>query len=224
MTTLPSTRRESLSQTAYDRIKSMILKKELAPGQLINESQLQEFLALGRTPVREAVLALAQDNLVTIHPRKGIEIARPTPKAIHDIFEVRSLLEPTILRQCFYQVDTQWAMDMRALLLQHQNDTASGAGQTARPLIELDNRFHLELVDMLHNQYTSQLMRSLVDYLNLIRVTAWRPDRYQVSNQEHVAILTAILEDKVDTACQLLSDHIRLSYQEAISTMMHSAF
>ena len=211
-----NTKREtSLSKQAYDQIKNMILQKELSPGQFVNESQLQESLGLGRTPVREAVLALAQDNLVQIHPRKGIEITRPTPKSIHDIFEIRSLLEPMILRQCFYQVDLQWATDMRALLLEHQDDEAGRAGQTASPLIELDNKFHLELA--------SQLMRSLVDYLNLIRITAWRPLRYQVSNQEHIAILDAILQQQQETACQLLTEHIQLSYQEAINTMMHSS-
>ena len=66
-------------------------------------------------------------------------------------------------------------------------------------------------------------MRSLVDYLNLIRITAWRPLRYQVSNQEHIAILDAILQQQQETACQLLTEHIQLSYQEAINTMMHSS-
>lgn len=220
-----NTKREtSLSKKAYDQIKSMILQKDLAPGQFVNESQLQEFLGLGRTPVREAILALAQDNLVQIHPRKGIEITRPTPKSIHDIFEIRLLLEPMILRQCFYQVDLQWATDMRNLLLEHQDDEAGQTGQTASPLIALDNKFHLDLVDTLHNQYASQLMRSLVDYLNLIRITAWKPLRYQISNQEHIAILDAILNQQQDTACQLLADHIQLSYEEAINTMMHSSF
>ena len=148
-------KRESLSQVAYDQIKAMILQKELIPGQFINESQLQEMLCLGLTPVREAILALAQDNLVTVHPRRGIEITLPTPKDIHDIFEIRSLLEPTILRQCFTMVDPQWAMDMRALLLQHEDDSAGNSAETAAPLIELDNRFHLELVDTLRNQYAT---------------------------------------------------------------------
>lgn len=51
-------RRDSLSQVAYDQIKTMILQKDLTPGQFINEAQLQALLGLGRTPVREAVLAL----------------------------------------------------------------------------------------------------------------------------------------------------------------------
>lgn len=223
MAAVAEKRQGSLSQIAYDQIKTMILQKDLIPGQFVNEAQLQQLLGLGRTPVREAILALAQDNLVRVHPRRGIEITRPTPKDIHDIFEIRLLLEPLVLRQCFYRVDLQWALDMRAQLIQHQDDEASNAGQTAAPLIDLDNQFHLALVDTLHNQYASHLMRSLTDYLNLIRITAWRPSRYQVSNREHIAILDAIIEQRMEDACQLLSDHIQLSYQEAINTMMHSS-
>lgn len=48
-------RQGSLSQLAYDQIKSMILQKELLPGQFVNEAQLQTMLSLGRTPVREAI-------------------------------------------------------------------------------------------------------------------------------------------------------------------------
>lgn len=70
MPRIATEKQKCLSRVAYDRIKVMILQKELMPGQFINESQLQETLELGRTPVREAVLALAQDRLVTIHPRK----------------------------------------------------------------------------------------------------------------------------------------------------------
>ena len=223
MGTTVEKRQGSLSRLAYDQIKTMILQKDLLPGQFVNESQLQQLLGLGRTPVREGVLALAQDNLVRVHPRRGIEITRPTPKDIHDIFEVRQLLEPMVLRQCFHQVDLQWAISMRDQLIQHQDDEASNAGQTAAPLIDLDNQFHLALVDTLHNQYTSHLMRSLTDYLYLIRITAWRPSRYQVSNREHIAILDAIIERRLEDACRLLSEHIQLSYQEAINTMLHAS-
>ncbi|MFR5385917.1 MAG: FCD domain-containing protein [Oscillospiraceae bacterium] len=57
-----------------------------------------------------------------------------------------------------------------------------------------------------------------------MRVTAWRADRYQISNREHIDILDAILEKDVDRACRLMEEHIQLSYQEAIHTMMHASF
>ena len=42
--------------------------------------------------------------------------------------------------------------------------------------------------------------------------------------REHIDILNAILEQDLEKSCRLLSDHIHLSYQEAINTMMHSSF
>ena len=45
-----------------------------------------------------------------------------------------------------------------------------------------------------------------------------------VSNREHIDILNAILERRPEDACRLLSEHIQLSYQEAINTMIHCSF
>lgn len=224
MAEVASRKRESLSQLAYEQIKAMILQKELKPGQFINEAQLQEQLNLGRTPVREAILALAQNSLVTVHPRRGIEITRPTPKAVHDIFEIRALMEPMILRECFQRIDLQWALDMRAQLLQHAELGSGSASQTEFELIDLDNQFHLGLVDTLHNQYVTNMMHSMADYLSLIRFTVWNPEDYLDSNQTHINIMDAILKQDVDEACSLLTKHLRMSYQEAINTMMHTEF
>ncbi|MEG2420055.1 MAG: GntR family transcriptional regulator [Oscillospiraceae bacterium] len=219
-------KREGLSAIAYNQIKTMILEKEFTPGQFINEAQLQELLGLGRTPVREAVLALARDQLVTVHPRKGIEVAAISPKAVHDIFEVRSILEPIALQKCIHIIDLPWALEMRAIFVQHAGDVPSNSPQAAVTLADLDNQFHLELLNALHNQYANQLMRSFVDYLTLIRSTVTTHDysRFQASNREHIAILDAILEQDAQTASQRMSDHIQLSYQEAINAMMHTAF
>ena len=65
------THKTGLSTIAYQQIKSLILENKLQPGQFVNESQLQEILGLGRTPVREAILQLAENELITVHPRKG---------------------------------------------------------------------------------------------------------------------------------------------------------
>ena len=70
-------RRDSLSQVAYDQIKTMILQKDLTPGQFINEAQLQALLGLGRTPVREAVLAWLRTSWFIYIPAKGLKSAAP---------------------------------------------------------------------------------------------------------------------------------------------------
>ena len=63
-------RRDSLSQVAYDQIKTMILQKDLTPGQFINEAQLQALLGLGRTP-------WLRTSWFIYIPEKGLKSAAP---------------------------------------------------------------------------------------------------------------------------------------------------
>jgi len=214
-------KKKSLSQVAYSQIRSMILKRQLLPGQFINESDLQQALGLGRTPVREALLALSQNGLVTVHPRKGVEITRPTLKAVHDIYEFRSLAELYILRRCFPDINRDWAAQMRALLVREQEHLEGDTSQAEARLINLDHRFHQELAATLNNQYINRQLRSMQDYLSLVRFSVWTLDEILDSNHTHIAILDAILDHDVEQACLRMSNHLKNSYQEAIETMMH---
>ena len=63
MPRIATEKQKCLSRVAYDRIKVMILQKELMPGQFINESQLQETLELGRTPVRSTCRRMASNAM-----------------------------------------------------------------------------------------------------------------------------------------------------------------
>ena len=55
----------------------MICTAELEPGAVISEAELCEQLGVGRTPVREAVRALAAEHLIDVYPRRGMFVAGP---------------------------------------------------------------------------------------------------------------------------------------------------
>lgn len=224
-------KKEGLTQQAYKAIKTMILENELKPGQFINEAQIQEQLGIGRTPVREAILQLSRDQLITIHPRKGIEITKISPKAIHDIFVIRSIIEPVILRMSASRLNVELLKDMRRQFIESaaklDENTREGVAdiQCIYDSVQLDDRFHTELVGALGNQYANNLMKSFVDYLTIIRSTVTAADaiRFNTSNNEHITIIDAILDGNIDAACQKLSEHIEVSYQEAVNNFMYSS-
>ena len=83
----------SLSEQAYHQIRKKILTLELAPGTIINEADLRHELGLGRTPIREALLRLAQQKLVTIVPRRGMFVTDIRLEDIRQLFELRLALE-----------------------------------------------------------------------------------------------------------------------------------
>lgn len=210
-----------LSSFAYEEIKSMILENKLKPGQFISEAQLQDMLGLGRTPVREALLRLSAGELITIHPRKGIEISKISPKSIRDIFEIRSLFEPIILQASYQKLNREQLLQFRQRFQQYQDMENLNLHQSLE-LAALDNEFHLAIVSPLGNRYVNQLMNTFVDKLTMIRstVSAHMEKRFSTSNLEHIAIIDALLSGDIDTACTKLKQHIDMSYQEAIKTLM----
>ena len=85
-----------LKQQAYDYIKHKIKVCSYLPGEAINELRIAEETGIGRTPVREALLSLKEENLVEVRPRKGTFAPLITEDKINEMYQIRRLLEPVI--------------------------------------------------------------------------------------------------------------------------------
>ena len=88
----------SLSDQAYQRIKTEILTCELRPGQQIAQKQLVERYDVGKTPVREALQRLTQEGFVQPVPRFGYIVVPITLSDIHEIYDLRLIIEPAAAR------------------------------------------------------------------------------------------------------------------------------
>jgi len=94
----PSGEAVSLADQAFYAIRELIVTLELAPGAAINERELTERLTIGRTPVREALRRLAQEQLVEVYPRRGIFVTTVDVRDLAKLCEVRAVLEPEAAR------------------------------------------------------------------------------------------------------------------------------
>ncbi len=83
----------SLTDMAYERLERMIIFEELRGGAMYSEKQLAERLDMGRTPVREALQKLAWEQMVVIHPRRGIQIPEVSVENQLKLLEVRRPIE-----------------------------------------------------------------------------------------------------------------------------------
>lgn len=217
-------RKEGLTQQAYKQLKSMILSHGLKAGMIFNEAQLQEVLGIGRTPVREAVLQLAKEDFLIIHPRRGIEVARISPKRIRDIFQIRSLLEPQVLRSGMEieKIDKSWLIHMREEFSRFNGADFNLSDQDTVQLSTLDNEFHMGIINSIDNYYATELMTGFQDYLTLFRAcTTIDLIRFGPSNQEHIKIIDFMLDDNIEAACRNLEDHLGRSYEEAVNIVMN---
>ena len=92
---------------AYKYIKEKIISGEFYPNQKLEEIVIAQKLKISRTPVREAVNALKEEDWLNIIPRKGIFVKEITLKDINDIFRVREVIEPIILKLAFRNLEKE---------------------------------------------------------------------------------------------------------------------
>ena len=88
----------SLSEQAYQQIRRMIVRLDLAPGAVVREDELQRQLGIGRTPIREALQRLVRDQFVTVMPRRGMFVSRIDVAELSMLYETRAILEPYAAR------------------------------------------------------------------------------------------------------------------------------
>ncbi|MEA3066092.1 MAG: GntR family transcriptional regulator, vanillate catabolism transcriptional regulator, partial [Sphingomonadales bacterium] len=85
-------------QVVVDRLREMILSGEMAGGERLMEVSLSEQLAVSRTPIREALIILAEDGLVEYRPNRGYVVRNFTLSYIMDAYVIRESLEALACR------------------------------------------------------------------------------------------------------------------------------
>lgn len=89
---------ESLTEKAYRLVEELIVTLQIEPGTVVSEASLSERLAIGRTPIREALQRLARERLVVVLPRRGIMVSEINVRTQLRLLEVRRELERLIAR------------------------------------------------------------------------------------------------------------------------------
>jgi DNA-binding GntR family transcriptional regulator len=88
-----STNRESLNDRVYESIRDAIILGELAPGSLHSVYELAKILEVSRTPVREALVRLADQGMVRIERNRGARILQTSAHDLEEIYSIRLMLE-----------------------------------------------------------------------------------------------------------------------------------
>lgn len=203
----------SQSERAYEAIRRMIVRLELAPGAVLREESLQLQLGTGRTPIREALQRLVRDQFVTVLPRRGMYVSNIDVSELSTLYETRAILEPYATRlACARGRPDQWSAMAAALA------RADRPESTPAELIEIDRECH-EIV------WSAANNRFLTDTLDMLYAQSdrlWHMYLAEVDDMadavaEHAEILEALIEGDADRAASLVEAHVR-AFDEQVRT------
>ena len=181
-----------LYEDVADRLREQIFGKQLMPGSWLDEQSLAAQFGISRTPMREAIKALASEGLVTIKMNRGAYVTEVTRNDLAQIFTVLSLLEG----QAAKETANKATEDELNLLdhLHHRLETAA-ADRDIEQFFEINTKFHELIQEIAGNRWMNGVIDDLRKVLKLHRKDSLTSTgRLQSSLIEHREILKAILK------------------------------
>jgi DNA-binding GntR family transcriptional regulator len=205
----PSQRSRRLE--AYQAVRRRIIGLDLAPGAALSENELAEQFGLSRTPVREALILLADEGLVQVFPKIGSFVARVDPGRVADAQFLREAVEMAGLESL-----TQSELDPEQVEALRQNLAAQEApGLDLETFFGLDEEFHRLLLALSGHAGSWPAVATAKGHLDRARMLALRSDRpLQVYVREHRGIFEAALTGRAELAQDRLRSHLRTVFSD----------
>ena len=199
----------SIADQVFEQLERDILAGKYARGELLSEQRLSAELGVSRTPVREAIRRLEQENLLEDAGR-GVVIVGITHEDMLDMYEIRLQLEGLAARRAAENVSEEQLQEMReALDLQHfycDRERSDSSDQ----IKNMDSRFH-ELMyaasgSKAYSDVLSRLHKKIAKYR---KASVRKHSRAEESVNEHEAIFEALAAHDPDRAEQAALSHLR---------------
>lgn len=211
-------RNRQTPHTIYARLKRDISVGEISNGTRLLEAELAERYKVSRTPIRQALLALEQDGLVT---RKGRSLAvrTQTTTEVMELYEVRELLEERAARLAARRSDESDRVVLHRLL-----GRMSAEGTTTRDRYALNREFHLAIWRSAHQSVLLRTLERL--YMNSVQglsTTLGSEDRWKETLVEHRGMVDAILDGDEERAAELVRRHLQFARDLRIEAALDRA-
>ena len=190
----------SLKQIVYEDLKRLIVTCEIMPGAHLTEEVLCERLNASRTPVRDAVSRLEQEQLLSIHPKKGIFVNTVSMANVSELFEARLRIEPYAVRHYGNRIgDDVYAGYYAWFSAPHPK----GQEQYLK-----DDAFHQMYVNATGNRYLKMFYSTVRDQAMRYRVLSALDDRLLQTNREHCEVALQCLRGNWAQAAEAMHVHI----------------
>jgi DNA-binding GntR family transcriptional regulator len=193
-----------LRDNVYRAIRRAILTCEFEPGQELREQILAERYRVSRSPIRDSLLRLEQENLVTVLPRQGYRVNPISYRDVEELFGLRLIISPACA------AEAARADDAAVAALDRFRD-ASAVARDETAFLEYNRDFHGAVMELAGNARMAAVESALVEEFDRLVRISFQTYRGSWTLQiigEHDAIIDAIQAHDSVTAHRLTYEHI----------------
>ncbi|WP_234417359.1 MULTISPECIES: GntR family transcriptional regulator [unclassified Lysinibacillus] len=204
---LNSRRNFSTRDHVYETLRESIIKLELKPGQSISEKEISALLNVSRTPVREAFVKLAQEELLEVYPQRGTFISLIDLEYVEEVRFIRELLE-----RASAKLAAENSSDVDFVLLREnlQRQKFCMDEKNYMKLFELDEEFHHIISIGAGKPRIWSVLQNFNAHLNRIRMLSLASNyNWDQILSQHLVIAGAIENGDGMLADEAMGEHLR---------------
>lgn len=214
---LPKLARQHLHETVVSHLRRMIVESVFPPGMKLNERELCETMGISRTPLREALKALAAEGLIEISPNRGASVYKMSQQEVWETFEFVSGLEALAGEHACARITPEEIAEIRAL---HDAMLACREQGDLPGYYNRNQAIHNKISEaarnsVLHHTYLgmNRRLQSLRLKSNIV------PEKWDQAIEEHRQMLDALEARDGKRLAAILSKHL-LDKRESVMELL----
>jgi DNA-binding GntR family transcriptional regulator len=205
----------SRSELVYQKLRQAIEAGERKPGQRVMEVEIAEWLAVSRTPVREALRRLESEGMLAMEPRNGLVVASISRQAMLELYVMREVLEGTAARLC-----ARNASDIELMELQELVKREERLQDDLEALARHNRQFHEAVHRGAHNRYLEKSLSAVNDSMWLLgKSQMLLPERAKSAVLEHAELFAAIERRDAEAAEEVARRHVQSARRERLKQL-----
>ena len=190
--------RQTAKERVYQPLQQWIIEGTFRPNERLNDTELAEYFSVSRTPVREALQMLKEQNLVHIIPSSGTYVTPIDFQDMKYVYELLGELQSISLKLCIDQITTK---DLSCLTELNERFLENARRHSSSDAHIADRDFHNYLAKTTGNPY-------LITFTEQLTILACRNEnhffkdisRHQASYENHCSIIAAIKPKNLSVA------------------------
>lgn len=196
-------------------MRGEILAGRLQPGSKLLLAELAERFGISVGVMREALIRLTTEGLVTAEPQLGFRVVSVSEEDLRELIEARLLIECDVFRSAIEHGSVEWEVEViTAYHRMHRVELDPDGNRNEEAWVAAHREFHRALLSGCPNRRLVSVAMSLRDAAELYRstgVSAMTEDQLRRRDEEHLALRNAAVERDAENGPRLLGEHLLLT-------------
>ncbi|WP_302139382.1 GntR family transcriptional regulator [Halomonas alkalicola] len=193
-------------EAIYRSISDAIIEHRLKPGARLREDALSEVFGVSRTGIRKILQRLALEQLVTLTPRRGASVTRPTADEAKDVFDARQMVECGLMPEVARRITAEEASELRDMARREREALRAGEQSTA---IKLSAAFHERLAQLSGNATLAEFVGRLCSRSSLILAVYGNAGHLGCESHDHDDLIGYFEAGNGERAAAFMSRHLK---------------